>query len=166
MEETGSENIQISKLNNFIDFNFNEFIKDSKNFYSIKSNSDIFYLENCDDDILNLFNHFFEIFNNHYAPVYVVNVLKQYFKDNNLNPVDIFHKLINLPCNSFFTSLIGYFGQFGIGTDVNYQLAISSYIHASKSSIQNTSSCDVLLCNLVRNNRFIGQISLAYSYFG
>ncbi|CAG8470422.1 14012_t:CDS:2 [Cetraspora pellucida] len=187
MEETKFENIQNFEFNNFIDFNFNELVTNSNlNELLVDSNlnevftlneilkdskklsNPIFSLENCDNMILlNLFNHFFEIFNKHYAPVYVVNMLKQYFKDYNLNPVDIFQKLINLQCISFFTSLIGYFGQFGIGTDVNYQLAISSYIHASKF-ILNTStstSCDVLLCNLVRNNRFISQISLAYLYF-
>ncbi|CAG8626032.1 10824_t:CDS:2 [Dentiscutata erythropus] len=64
--------------------------------------------------------------------------------------------------------MIGYFGQFGIGTDVNYQLAISSYIYASKSilNISNNDNDDLsLFNNLVKNNRLLGQISLAYLYF-
>ncbi|CAG8706925.1 30766_t:CDS:2, partial [Racocetra persica] len=70
-----------------------------------------------DEFILNLFKYFFKIFNTHYEPVYVVNLLRQYFKDNNKNPLDIFNQLIHHRNQNYFTSMIGYFYQFGIGTD-------------------------------------------------
>ncbi|CAG8647961.1 11457_t:CDS:2 [Gigaspora margarita] len=130
MEDNRSESFNFDDFNSD-DFNSDEILENSENFHSIESKPNITYLKNCDDCILNLFNHFFKLFNNHHTPVYVVNILKQYFKDNNINPVNIFQKLINHQCNAFFTSMIGYFGQFGI----------------------------------VKNNRFLGQISLAYLYF-
>ncbi|CAG8509246.1 22582_t:CDS:2 [Gigaspora rosea] len=121
MEDNRSENF------NFEDFNSDEISENSPNFYSIETKPNISYLKNCDDCILNLFNHFFKLFNNHHTPVYVVNILKQYFKDNNINPVNIFQELINNQCQISLAYL--YFS--GIGVEEDIRLAYLLYYDAA-----------------------------------
>ncbi|CAG8476188.1 5257_t:CDS:2 [Scutellospora calospora] len=80
------------------------------------------FADNFSDDefILNLSNCFYKLFNTHYEPAYVVNLLRQYFKDNNTDPKDTFNQLIKHRNQLYFTSMIGYFYQFGIGTEEKF----------------------------------------------
>ncbi|KAF0479090.1 kinase-like protein [Gigaspora margarita] len=77
--------------------------------------NDLFIEDLSDDEfILNLFKYFIKIYNEHYEPVYIVNLLRQYFKDNNKKSFEIFNQLIHHRKQIYFTSMIGYFYQFGI----------------------------------------------------
>ncbi|KAF0556233.1 hypothetical protein F8M41_015994 [Gigaspora margarita] len=120
---------------------------------------------NGDVFILNLFLYFIKLFNVHYEPTYIVNTLRQCFKDNNTNPFDVFNQLIHHQNQSYFTSIIGYFYQFGIGTEISYRLANKFYKRSTIQEIK-TKKPDLQLINeLIKSNQNIGKISIAYLYF-
>ncbi|CAG8673103.1 324_t:CDS:1, partial [Scutellospora calospora] len=117
-----------------------------------------------DKSIINLFQYFFKLFNTHYEPVYIVNMLRQYFIDNKINPSNTFKQLIHHKDQIYFSSMIGYFYQFRIGTDISYRFAIKFYSRSNlqvKKSLSNSN----LFSELIENNWIIGKISLAYLYF-
>ncbi|CAG8758669.1 24979_t:CDS:2 [Cetraspora pellucida] len=122
-----------------------------------------------DGFILNLFHYFIKLFNIHYETAYVVNTLRQYFIDNNADPLNTFNKLIHHQNQSYFTSIIGYFYQFGIGTEISYRLASKFYsrsnIQDKKTSYSLNNSDSLFFNDFIENNYNIGKISLAYLYF-
>ncbi|CAG8673143.1 9027_t:CDS:1, partial [Scutellospora calospora] len=67
-----------------------------------------------DKFILDLFYYFYDLYNSHFMTGYVANMLKQYFKDNKVDPIEVFNHLIHYKNQSYFTSMIGYLYQFGI----------------------------------------------------
>ena len=54
-------------------------------------------------------------------------MIKNYIREHNLNPVKILHKMIRYPSHYWFTSLIGFFYQFGIGTVIDNQMAFKFF---------------------------------------
>ncbi|RHZ75208.1 hypothetical protein Glove_216g129 [Diversispora epigaea] len=114
--------------------------------------------------IIKLLDFFIDQFNKQHTDR-VSNVIKNYIKRSNINPVKIFHHLIQLqhhePYFLYFSSMIGFFYQYGIGTFIDYQLAFKMY------SISANQEIDLSKMNLnyyVMNNKFIGQISLGIMY--
>src|SRR6185436_9757325 len=63
------------------------------------------------------------------------NSIKNYVREHNLNPVNVFHKMIRYPSHYWFTSLIGFFYQYGIGTVVDNQMAFKFFNLAANERI-------------------------------
>ncbi|CAG8764746.1 19967_t:CDS:2, partial [Racocetra persica] len=61
-------------------------------------------------------------------------------KDNNTNPLDTFNQLIHHQNQSYFTSIIGYFYQFGIGTEISYRLANKFYSRSNFHDVKTSNS--------------------------
>ncbi|CAG8743748.1 6337_t:CDS:2, partial [Gigaspora rosea] len=153
-------------------FNVQEKVNDIKRELKSESKMDIekesygLYIPFTNDDefILKLFNYFIKLFHIHYEPAYIVNTLRQYFKDNNANPLDIFNQLIHHQNQSYFTSIIGYLYQFGIGTEISYRLANKFYTRSIIQELKTSNSDLPFINELIENNQNIGKISLACLY--
>ncbi|CAG8842116.1 44257_t:CDS:2, partial [Gigaspora margarita] len=101
-------------------------------------------------------------------PISLVNVIrklynlllkKKCFVENNKNPEDILKQYNNYKYRYYFTSLIGFFYEYGIGTIIDYYKAFEMYAQASK----NFNSLNKL-DNLLKENQIIGLISLDLLY--
>ncbi|RHZ89466.1 hypothetical protein Glove_13g30 [Diversispora epigaea] len=90
-------------------------------------------------------------------------MIKNYVREHNLNPVKIFRKMIRYPFHYWFTSLIGFFYQHGIGTVVDYQMAFEFY-NSANEIIDNSPSNFLSLRKLYNINKEIGIFSLAHMY--
>ncbi|RHZ57697.1 hypothetical protein Glove_384g19 [Diversispora epigaea] len=85
-------------------------------------------------------------------------LIKNYIREHKKNPVEILCEMIRHPSYYLFTSLIGFFYQHGIGTVVDYQMALKFF----NLAINDTSSSNSLsLSNLYNINKEISTISLA-----
>ncbi|KAF0541185.1 kinase-like protein [Gigaspora margarita] len=89
----------------------------------------------------------------------IIYCLKKYFVENNKNPKDILKQYNNYKYRYYFTSLIGFFYEYGIGTIIDYYKAFEMYTQASK----NFNSLNKL-DNLLKENQIIGLISLGLLY--
>ncbi|RHZ78463.1 hypothetical protein Glove_164g69 [Diversispora epigaea] len=89
-------------------------------------------------------------------------LIKNYVREHNLNPVKILHKMIRYPSQYWFTSLIGFFYQHGIGTVVDNQMAFKLFNLAANEIIDTS---NFSLRKLSAINKEIGIISLADMYF-
>ncbi|RHZ60921.1 hypothetical protein Glove_350g68 [Diversispora epigaea] len=92
-------------------------------------------------------------------------LIKKYIRDHRKNPVEILFKMIRHPSDYLFTSLIGFFYRYGIGTVVDNQMAVK-YFNLASNEINDTSSFNSSsLMKLYNDNKEIGAISLADMYF-
>ncbi|RHZ60929.1 hypothetical protein Glove_350g98 [Diversispora epigaea] len=91
---------------------------------------------------------------------------KNYVSEHNLNPVKILHKMIRYPSHHWFTSLIGFFYQHGIGTVIDTQMAFKFFNLAANERIhmKNISS-NPSLKKFYNINKEIGIIRLAYTIY-
>ncbi|RHZ81690.1 hypothetical protein Glove_117g195 [Diversispora epigaea] len=114
--------------------------------------------------IKKLFEYFINVFKIQSKEMRPV-MIKNYVREYNLNPVKILHKLIRYPSHYWFTSLIGFFYQYGIGTVKNHQMAFSFFNLASNERIdmKNISS-NLSLRKFYNINKEIGIIYLAHMY--
>ncbi|RHZ73570.1 hypothetical protein Glove_230g24 [Diversispora epigaea] len=111
--------------------------------------------------IKKLFEFFIYISKNqhyHLRPI----MIRNYIREHNLNPVKLLHTMIRYPSNYWFTSLIGYFYQFGIGTVFDDQMALKFFNLAAneKSYMENVSS-NLSLRKFYKINKEIGIIRLS-----
>ncbi|RHZ60868.1 hypothetical protein Glove_350g119 [Diversispora epigaea] len=92
-------------------------------------------------------------------------MIKNYIRERNLNPVKILHKMIRYPSNYWFTSLIGFFYQYGIGTVVDNLITFKFFNLAADERIymKNISS-NLSLRKFHRINKEMGIIHLADMY--
>ncbi|RHZ60930.1 hypothetical protein Glove_350g99 [Diversispora epigaea] len=92
-------------------------------------------------------------------------MIKNYIREHNLNPVKILLSMIRYPSHYWFTSLIGFFYQYGIGTVIDNQMAFKFFDLALNERIymKNISS-DLSLRKFYNINKEIGIIRLAYMY--
>ncbi|RHZ48418.1 hypothetical protein Glove_551g55 [Diversispora epigaea] len=91
-------------------------------------------------------------------------MVKNHIKEHNKNPVEILYEMISHQSHSQyrFTSLIGFFYKYGIGTIIDYQMAYKFFGLATNEIIdmKNTSLNSLSLRKLHENNREIGFILL------
>ncbi|CAG8707454.1 15904_t:CDS:1, partial [Acaulospora morrowiae] len=95
-----------------------------------------------DPFIKNLFQYFIEQFNMQHRPI-VHCLIRKYIVNAKKNPVKIFNQLLKCPYRIYFTSLVGFFYEFGIGTTVDNKMALENYVQATKDTVS-TSQVDSL----------------------
>ncbi|RHZ75175.1 hypothetical protein Glove_217g143 [Diversispora epigaea] len=115
--------------------------------------------------IKGLFEFLIDLFNRQYQEIRPITI-KNYIKEHKKNPVKIMHEMIRHPSYYWFTSLIGFFYQHGIGTVADNQMAFKFFNLAAANKIIDTSpSNPSSLRKLYNINKEIGIISLANMYF-
>ncbi|RHZ81725.1 hypothetical protein Glove_117g128 [Diversispora epigaea] len=90
--------------------------------------------------------------------------IKNYIREHKKNPVEILSKMISHESYYLFTSLIGFFYQYGIGTVADYQMALKFFNLAFNQIIDTASSDSSPLRKLYNINKEIGIFSIAYMY--
>ncbi|CAG8697366.1 12683_t:CDS:2 [Cetraspora pellucida] len=89
----------------------------------------------------------------------VICCLKKHIVEHNKNSEDILEHYNNYKFKYYFTSIIGFFYEYGIGTIVDYHKAFDMYRQATENF--NTST---KVDNLLKENQIIGLISLGLLY--
>ncbi|CAG8590648.1 26639_t:CDS:2 [Gigaspora margarita] len=89
----------------------------------------------------------------------IIHCINKYMNDKNKNPKEILNQYYNYQCRYYYTSIIGFFHEYGIGTIVDYSRALNMYRKASKDF--NYSPIDSFL---LKENQFIGLVSLGLLY--
>ncbi|CAG8526443.1 21913_t:CDS:2 [Gigaspora margarita] len=82
--------------------------------------------------ILDLFQYFFKYFDTYEQHNVIGPMLINYFQNNNKNPTTILNHLINHKHHLYFTGIIGFCFQYGIGTIINHKKAIEMYTRATE----------------------------------
>ncbi|RHZ77496.1 hypothetical protein Glove_177g3 [Diversispora epigaea] len=80
------------------------------------------------------------------------------------NPVKVLYEMIRHPSHSWFTSMIGYFYENGIGTVIDNQMAFKFFSMSANEVIDASSSNSSSLIKLYNFNKEIGTILLADMY--
>ncbi|RHZ61002.1 hypothetical protein Glove_350g121 [Diversispora epigaea] len=114
------------------------------------------------------FKKFFEFFINMFKiqslemrPI----MIKNYVREHNLNSVKILHKMIRYSSHYWFTSLIGFFYQYGIGTVIDNQMAFKFFnLAANERLYMKNISSNLSLRKFFNINKEIGTIYLAHKY--
>ncbi|RHZ79856.1 hypothetical protein Glove_140g79 [Diversispora epigaea] len=91
-------------------------------------------------------------------------MIKNYIREHKQNPVKILFEMIRHPFYYLFTSLIGFFYQYGIGTVVDYQMAFKFFSLAANETIDTSFSISLSLMKLYNINKEFNTISLANMY--
>ncbi|RHZ75049.1 hypothetical protein Glove_217g4 [Diversispora epigaea] len=89
-------------------------------------------------------------------------MIKNYFSERKKNPVEIFYEMIRHPSYYWFTSLIGFFYQHGIGTVTDNQMAFK-FFNSTANKIIDTPSFNSS-SSLYNINIEISAVSLANMY--
>ncbi|RHZ79897.1 hypothetical protein Glove_140g57 [Diversispora epigaea] len=118
-----------------------------------------------DDDFINdLFEIFIDVRKKQFEDMEPI-IIKNYFREHKKDPVEILYKMIRHPFYYLFTSLIGFFYRYGIGTAVDYQMAFKFFNLAATNEIIDTSSSNSSsLRKLYNINKEISTASLADMY--
>ncbi|CAG8611370.1 8562_t:CDS:2, partial [Cetraspora pellucida] len=120
--------------------------------------------------ILDLFQYFFKNFDTYEQHNSIRTNLIKYFQNNNKNPANILNHLIDHKHHLYFTGIIGFFFQYGIGTTINHKKAIEMYAKVTElkdtfdNAQSNTKGVVTLVKDLIKNNWIICKISLAIAY--
>ncbi|CAG8633708.1 9313_t:CDS:2, partial [Gigaspora margarita] len=88
----------------------------------------------------------------------IYNIMK-YIDNNKQNANDIFKQYYNHQNRFYFTSIIGFFYEYGIGTTINYFKAFEMYKQSSDDFCPTSNN---FTNNLLKDNQIIGLISLDY----
>ncbi|RHZ81726.1 hypothetical protein Glove_117g129 [Diversispora epigaea] len=110
--------------------------------------------------IKDLFELLNDLFNRQFREIRPFTI-RNYIREHKKNPVEILSKMISHESYYWFTSLIGFFYQHGIGTVVDNQMAFKFYNLAANDISSSNSSSFRELYNI---NKEIGNISLAQVY--
>ncbi|RHZ48314.1 hypothetical protein Glove_553g6 [Diversispora epigaea] len=110
--------------------------------------------------IKDLFGFLIDLFTRQFREIRPITI-KNYIREHKKNPVKILYAMIRHPSYYWFTSLIGFFYQHGIGTVADNQMAFKFFnLAANYTSSSNSSS----LRTIYNINKEIGMISIAYVY--
>ncbi|KAF0405445.1 kinase-like protein [Gigaspora margarita] len=94
----------------------------------------------------------------------IIYQLKRYINEHNKTLGDVFNQYFNNKHRHYFTSIIGFFYEYGIGTVINYSMAYDMYNQAAKDIYfmvtSNELNNSLLTGNLLKENQCIGLISL------
>ncbi|RHZ73546.1 hypothetical protein Glove_230g157 [Diversispora epigaea] len=91
-------------------------------------------------------------------------MIKICIRKHEKNLDEILYEMIRYPSNYWFTSLIGFFYQYGIGTVTDNQMAFKFFNLAANEIIDTSSSNSSSLRKLYNINKEIGTIALANMY--
>ncbi|RHZ45062.1 hypothetical protein Glove_692g12 [Diversispora epigaea] len=92
-------------------------------------------------------------------------IIKDYIKEHNMNPVKILYTMIRHPSHHWFTSLIGFFYLYGIGTIIDNKMAFKFFSLASNELTYKKNDFTELSQRKIQNmNREIGCLYLAYMH--
>ncbi|RHZ89437.1 hypothetical protein Glove_14g31 [Diversispora epigaea] len=165
-EENPNISNKLSKLDNDSNIENKKFLLKHQNplkFYVKMKDTYTHY----DSFIIKLYLFFIEQFNIQSVNNTVAFYLQEYIKNFFLNSSKVFMKLLQNPYNSYFTSMIGFFYEFGVGTKINEQMAFEMYARYNKKPIEIHKSNTKLLSYknyFQENNYIIGQVSLGLMY--
>ncbi|RHZ81795.1 hypothetical protein Glove_117g177 [Diversispora epigaea] len=112
--------------------------------------------------IKDLFELFIDLFNRQFRETRPITI-KNYIREHKKNPYGILFEMIRHPYYYWFTSLLGFFYQYGIGTIADNQMAFKFY-NLAANQIINASSFPSSFKKLYNVNKEIGNISLANMY--
>ncbi|RHZ76404.1 hypothetical protein Glove_198g122 [Diversispora epigaea] len=114
--------------------------------------------------IKDLFGFFIDIRNKQFRRMQRI-VIKNYIREHKKNPVELLYEMIHHPSHYWFTSLIGFFYQYGIGTVADNQMAFKFFNLAANEIIDTSSFNSSSLRKLYNiDNKRIGIISLTHMY--
>ncbi|RHZ70066.1 hypothetical protein Glove_275g54 [Diversispora epigaea] len=93
-------------------------------------------------------------------------LFKNYIRKQKKNPAKILYEMIRYPSHCWFTSLIGFFYQHGIGTVVDNQMAFKFFNLAAANEIidMNNIASNLLIRKFYKVNKEMGHIYLAKMY--
>ncbi|RHZ84314.1 hypothetical protein Glove_83g89 [Diversispora epigaea] len=93
-------------------------------------------------------------------------IIKNYIREHKKNSTKILYEMIRYQSHYWFTSLIGFFYQHGIGTVVDNQLAFKFFNLAAANEIIDTknSSSNLSISKFYNINKEMGNIYLAHMY--
>ncbi|RHZ64792.1 hypothetical protein Glove_320g34 [Diversispora epigaea] len=92
-------------------------------------------------------------------------IFKKYIREHKKHPVKILYEMIRHPSYYWFTSLIGFFYQFGIGTVADDQMAFKFFNLAANEIVDmKDTSSNLLLKKYYIVNKEMGNIYLSYMY--
>ncbi|RIB30088.1 hypothetical protein C2G38_2153718 [Gigaspora rosea] len=94
----------------------------------------------------------------------IIYEITKYIDKNYKNPKAILVQYCNHQYRSCFTSIIGFFYEYGIGTEVNYNKAFEMYKEAADDSCFTFNDSLNDLSYFLKENQFIGLISLGSLY--
>lgn len=115
----------------------------------------------ADTFIENLFEFFIDVYKKQNVKMQPI-MIKNYIREHKRNPAEVLYDMISHPSHYLFTSLIGLFYQYGIGTVTDNQMALKFFsLAANKMSYRKTSSSNLSLMKLYDCNKEIGLIYLA-----
>ncbi|RHZ79823.1 hypothetical protein Glove_140g11 [Diversispora epigaea] len=111
-----------------------------------------------------LFGFFIDLFKTQSQEIRPI-MINNYIREHNLNSTKILHKMIRHPSNYWFTSLIGFFYQYGIGTVNDNEMAFKFFSLAANGNLftKNISS-NLSLRKFYNINEEMGIIHLAHMY--
>ncbi|RHZ89428.1 hypothetical protein Glove_14g60 [Diversispora epigaea] len=170
--------------------NFNKKIEPRKDLYqtSYQNNNNIIIINKIDSQfITKLFIYFIQQFDMQHRPI-VHCLIRKYILNSKRNPTKIFNQILQCDLRRYFTSLIGFCYEFGIGTIVDNKLAYEMYISATQDNIENSLGLDgldatlrsnttlsvnnietllspIFLKSYRINNHFIGQFCLSSMFY-
>ncbi|RHZ79874.1 hypothetical protein Glove_140g80 [Diversispora epigaea] len=113
--------------------------------------------------INDLFEFFIDIRKKQFRDMQPI-MIKNYIREHKKNPVKILYEMIRHPSYYWFTSLIGFFYQYGIGTVVDYQMAFKFFSLAANETIDTSFSISLSLMKLYNINKELSTFSLANMY--
>ncbi|RHZ77785.1 hypothetical protein Glove_173g36 [Diversispora epigaea] len=121
------------------------------------------FVEEFNDFINDLFEIFIDIRKKQFENIRPI-IIKNYIREHKKNPVEVLHGMIRHSYYYLFTSLIGFFYQYGIGTVVDYKMALKFFNLAVNEIIDTSSSNSSSLRKLYNINKEVSAISLANMY--
>ncbi|RHZ85523.1 hypothetical protein Glove_64g63 [Diversispora epigaea] len=126
----------------------------------LKVQSDLPFV-NKSAELETLFKNFFVIVSKQFTEEQPI-VMKSYIKERKKNPVEILHEMLRHSSHSWFTSMIGFFYMFGIGTVTDNQMAFKfCSIAANETFDASSSNFPSSLIKLYNINKEIGTSLLA-----
>ncbi|CAG8471884.1 8177_t:CDS:2, partial [Racocetra persica] len=156
----------IKKENNIIDRQSDKLYRFSKSLFTNKEiiNDEHKFLH----DLMQLFISQYKIQgvskNTSSSIIYCIN---KCINDNHKTPSKVLDEYYNHQYRFYFTSIVGFFYEHGIGTAINYSKALDMYNQATKDYCldhSNTLSSCYFTNNLLKENQIIGLISLGILY--
>lgn len=92
-------------------------------------------------------------------------LIRKFLRERKMNPVKILYKMLRHPFQYSYTSLLGFFYQYGIGTVADSQMAFKFFSYSAQERIENSSYSDPFSRRKLNDiNKEIGAISLADMY--
>ncbi|RHZ87312.1 hypothetical protein Glove_37g84 [Diversispora epigaea] len=159
--------LQISKIANFLKFRLPKF-----SFRYVKVNrqnehhfNPSFIDVEIDEFIKDLFELFINLYEKQTSKMQLI-MIKTYIRECNKNPVKVLSEMNRHPSHYWFTSLIGFFYLYGIGTVVDNEMAFEFFGLAANeiTDMKYNSFTNLSLRKLYNFNKEIGLIYLANMY--